>query len=88
MKLDIHELMDPALRKPIGDCSLNSRTSADREWADEGWLERTAVALIESATMAHSCSVTDLRTRLHPADPSEAFRDDAANELRVGILWR
>ena len=22
MKLDIHELMDPALRKPIGDCSL------------------------------------------------------------------
>ena len=22
MKLDIHELMDPALRKPLGDCSL------------------------------------------------------------------
>ncbi len=22
MKLDIHELMDPALRKPVGDCSL------------------------------------------------------------------
>jgi NADH-quinone oxidoreductase subunit I len=22
MKLDIHELMDPGLRKPIGDCSL------------------------------------------------------------------
>ncbi len=22
MQLDIHELMDPQLRKPIGDCSL------------------------------------------------------------------
>lgn len=23
MRLDIHELMDPALRKPISDCSLD-----------------------------------------------------------------
>jgi len=40
MKLDIHELMDPALRKPIGMQS-NSRTSADSRMADEGcWNEQ------------------------------------------------